>query len=250
MRSDSFQQRRLADDTNSRGRLLSLALAAAIPVWCVPALGAQETPTGSATTPSLAASPPQASFAHANQLSVLGGLNQIALRGGNVEATWYTNRFSFEYSHGFNLHMTGWVLGKSERDQHLQLRVPWTTGFGLGYRVTSDLDLRVESKLHRYQVFYENQHLGGTSITTYTTETEGVGAYYRVYPFARFGGWARGIVVAPSVRYWPNVWSSLPKGGYTYANALTGRNETLKAATQGIPGTTGLFVNASVGYTF
>jgi hypothetical protein len=249
MRSDSFQ-RRFADATNSRGPFLSLALAAAISLCCVPVLGAQATRAINTTTTSWTGLAPEAPFLHANQLSVLGGLNQIALRGGNVEATWYTNRLSFEYSHGFNLQMTGWVLGRAERDQHLQLRMPWTTGFGIGYRLTSALDLRVESKLHRYQVFYENQHLAGTPITTYTTETEGVGAYYRVYPFARFGGWTRGIVIAPSVRYWPNVWSSLPNGGYTYANSVTGRNETLRAATQGIPGTTGLFVNASIGYTF
>ena len=250
MRSDSFQQHRLPNVSNSRGRLLAFSLAAAIPLCRVPVLGAQATLTTGTTVTSATGLAPEAPFAHANRLSLLGGLNQIALGGGNVEATWYTGRLSFEYSHGFNLRMTGWVLGAAERDQHLQLRMPWTTGFGIGYRLTSALDLRVESKLHRYRVFYENQHLAGTPITSYTTETEGVGAYYRVYPLARFGGWTRGIVVAPSVRYWPNVWSSLPSGGYTYANSVTGRNEILRAATQGIPGTTGLFVNASVGYTF
>ena len=217
-----------------RSNLLSFTLATAIPLCSPAALGAQATPP----------------FPHANQLSVLGGLNQIALRGGNVEATWYTNRLSFEYSHGFNLQMTGWVLGTAEKDQHLQLRMPWTTGFGIGYRLTPTLDVRIESKLHRYQAFYETQHLEGAPIRAYTTETEGVGAYYRVYPLARLGGWAQGIVIAPSVRYWPNVWTSLPKEGFKYANTVTGRSETLRAATQGIPGTTGLFVNASVGYTF
>ena len=216
----------------------------------MPALGAQGTPEIGAATTSPAARSPGEPFAHTNQLSLLGGLNQIALGGGNVEATWYTNRLSFEYSHGFDLHLTGWVLGTAERDQHVQLLQTWTTGFGIGYRLTPDLDVRVESKLHRYQVFYESQRLAGTPITAYTTETEGLGAYYRVYPFARLGGWARGIVIAPSVRYWPNVWTSLPKGGYTYANTVTGRTETLRAATQGIPGTTGLFINASIGYTF
>jgi hypothetical protein len=249
MRSDSSKQGRLPDATSSRGRLTSLALALAIPLSGLQAVGGQSATEARAANTSPAQSP-QAPFAHANTFTLLGGLNQIALRGGNIEATWYTNRLSFEYSHGFHLHLTGWVLGAAERDQHVQLLQNWTTGFGIGYRLMPDLDVRLESKLHRYQVFYESQRLSGTPITAYTTETEGLGAYYRVYPFARLAGWARGFVIAPSVRYWPNVWTSLPKGGYTYANTVTGRTETLRAATQGIPGTTGMFVNASIGYTF
>jgi len=250
MRPDSSNQRLPTEATNSRGRLRSLTLAVAISLWGVQALGAQAAPETRATTTSPAAPSAMAPFAHTNQFSLLAGLNQLALRGGNIEATWYTSRLSFEYSHGFDLHLTGSVLGTAEQDQHVQLLQTWTTGFGIGYRVTPDLDVRLESKLHRYQVFYESQRLAGTPITAYTTETEGLGAYYRLYPFGRVRGWARGIVIAPSARYWPNVWTSLPKGGYTYANAVTGRTETLKAATQGIPGTTGLFVNASLGYTF
>lgn len=191
-----------------------------------------------------------AAFAYSDRLSVLGGLTQIAAGGGNVEVTWYTNRLSFDYSHGFDLRFSGSLVGKAERAQNAEVLMPWTTGFGVGYRVTSALDVRIEPKWHRYRVFYENQDFVGTPITSYTTATLGVGAYYRLYPFRRSTGWAKGLVVAPSVRYWPNVASSLPSGGFSYDNVTTGRRETLKAATQGIPGTSGLFANVSVGYTF
>ena len=189
-------------------------------------------------------------FEYSNRLSLVGGLSQVALGGGNIEGTWYTERFSFEYSHGFNLKLTGSLLSSADQNQKLALREPWTTGFGIGYRLTETFDLRVEGKAHRFEVFYDGQGYSGTPIASYTTATVGVGAYYRYYPFKASSGWARGLVLNPSVRYWPNVYSSLDKDRVTYANARTGKQETHEAETQGIPGTKGLFVNVSVGYTF
>lgn len=78
----------------------------------------------------------------------------------------------------------------------------------------------------------------------------GVGAYYRYYPFAGRAGAARGVVIVPSIRYWPNVSSSLPNNELRYANARTGRQEVHQAAEQGVPGTTGVIANVSIGYTF
>jgi opacity protein-like surface antigen len=189
-------------------------------------------------------------FAHSNRFSVLGGLSQIAAGGGNVELNWHSSRFAFDYSHGFGLKFGGSLIGKAELDQKVELSMPWTTGFGIGYRLTSALEVRLEPKWHRYKVLYAGQDFSGTAIRSYTTTTLGVGAYYRVYPFARSTGWAKGVVMAPSVRYWPNVSSSLPGGKFTYANTATGRQETLRAATQGFPGTGGLLANVSLGYTF
>lgn len=201
-----------------------------------------------ASTASSTRRPP--AFAHSDRFSVLGGLSQIAAGGGNVELNWHSQRFAFDYSHGFGLKFGSALIAQDARDQKVELSMPWTTGFGIGYRLTSALDVRIEPKWHRYRVLYASQDFSGAAIRSYTTTTLGVGAYYRVYPFARSTGWAKGVVMAPSVRYWPNVSSSLPGGTFTYNNTATGRSETLRAATQGFPGTNGLFANVSIGYTF
>jgi hypothetical protein len=59
-----------------------------------------------------------------------------------------------------------------------------------------------------------------------------------------------GILILPSVRYWPNVSSSLKDDKLTYFNKVTDREETYKAAPQGFPATKGLFANVTVAYTF
>jgi len=187
---------------------------------------------------------------YANRLSVVGGLSQLLLGGGNVEATWYTNRLSVAYSHGFNLQLGSGLLSSPSQNQQLQLTMPWTTGAGIGYRLTKRLDVRLEVKQHRFAMRYDDQNFSGPTIAEYTTTTVGVGAYYRYYPFARSAGATRGLVIVPSVRYWPNVSSSLDNNELAYANARTGRTETHRAASQGFAGTGGLIANVSVGYTF
>lgn len=187
---------------------------------------------------------------YADRFSLVGGVSQLLLGGGNVEGTWYTRRLSVAYSHGFNLQLGSSLLSSESQDQQLQLTMPWTTGLGVGYRVTSTLDVRLEVKQHRFAMRYEDQDFTGPTIAEYNTTTVGVGAYYRYYPFARSEGFARGLVVVPSVRYWPNVATSLDNNELTYNNARTGRSEVHRAATQGFPGTGGLLANVSVGYTF
>lgn len=188
--------------------------------------------------------------AYADRLSLVGGVSQLLLGGGNVEGTWYTQRLSIAYSHGFGLQLGNGLLTSESQDQQLQLTMPWTTGLGLGYRFTTTFDVRVEVKQHRFAMRYDDQNFSGPTIAEYTTTTVGVGAYYRYYPFARRTGLARGVVIAPSVRYWPNVSSSLASNTLTYDNARTGRTAVHRAATQGFPGTGGLLANVSVGYTF
>lgn len=192
----------------------------------------------------------QAPDPYANRFSLVGGVSQLLLGGGNIEGTWFTDRLSLAYSHGFNLQLDGGLISQESQDQRLQLAMPWTTGFGFGYRLTKALDVRVEVKRHQFALRYDDQDFSGPTIADYTTTTLGVGAYYRYYPFARARGIARGFVIVPSVRYWPNVSSSLDDGRLTYANQRTGRSEVHRAATQGIPGTGGVLANVSVGYTF
>lgn len=209
-----------------------------------------------AITVSAAGMPATAAHAQAgtdpytDRFSVVGGVSQLLLGGGNVEGTWYTQRLSIAYSHGFGLQLGSGLLPSESQDQQLQLSMPWTTGLGVGYRITRTFDVRVEVKQHRFAMRYDDQNFSGPTISEYTTTTVGVGAYYRYYPFARSSGFARGLVLVPSVRYWPNVSSSLANNELAYLNERTGRTEVHQAATQGFPGTGGLLANVSVGYTF
>lgn len=187
---------------------------------------------------------------YTDRLSVVGGVSQLLIGGGNMEGTWYTRRLSIAYSHGFGLQLGSGLLPSESQDQQLQLSMPWTTGLGVGYRITRTFDVRVEVKRHRFTMRYDDQDFSGPTIGEYSTTTVGLGAYYRYYPFARSSGLARGLVLVPSVRYWPNVSSSLANNELTYANERTGRTEMHQAATQGFPGTGGLLANVSVGYTF
>ncbi len=187
---------------------------------------------------------------YADRFSLVGGVSQLLLGGGNIEGTWYTRRLSVAYSHGFNLQLGGSALPQEVQDQQLQLTMPWTTGFGIGYRVTRALDVRVDVKRHRFAMRYDDQDFAGATIADYQTTTVRIGAYYRYYPFASRSGAARGVVIVPSIRYWPNVSSSLPNDELRYANARTGRNEVHQAAGQGIPGSGGVIANVSIGYTF
>ncbi|MEL7534723.1 MAG: hypothetical protein AAFN10_25675, partial [Bacteroidota bacterium] len=192
----------------------------------------------------------QEDFPYSNRFSLVSGVNQVLLGGANLEANWYTKRMSFDYSHGWNLQFSGAALTEMDQAQGLALRMPWTTGFGVGYRITKFLDVRLEPKLHRYELFYEGQNFSGDPITAYTTATLGIGLYYRYYPFRKRNDWSQGIVIVPNARFWPNIWSSLPDNEYNYTNANTEAPATHAAAQQGLPGTGGFFMNVSIGYTF
>ncbi|MNY20153.1 hypothetical protein D3C86_1536210 [compost metagenome] len=68
-------------------------------------------------------------------------------------------------------------------------------------------------------------------------------------PFKKKDNWLQGITTSTSVRWWPNVGSSLKDNKFTYHNKHSGKDETLKASNIGIAGTPFLF-NISIGYTF
>ena len=190
-------------------------------------------------------------FPYANRFTLGGGLSQLLLGGFNVQAEYTTNRMVFDYSQGFNINLNGRAASLSAQDQKLNEKLITTLGVGIGYRITPAFDVRFEPKLHFYEVNYNGQTDAGTGrLTTYRTVTLGAGAYYRYYPFRKQTNGLAGILIMPSVRYWPNVWSSLDNNKLTYANKATNRTETYKAASQGFPGTGGLLANVTIGYTF
>ncbi len=103
---------------------------------------------------------------------------------------------------------------------------------------------------HGFGLNYDNAfNSAGGKIKTYNTYTLGVGAYYRWLPFKKSDGALRGLTIAPSVRWWPNVGSSLKGNRYEYFNTRTEQNEVHKANNIGL-GNTAWFANVSVGWTF
>ncbi|MCF0072975.1 hypothetical protein LZD49_21020 [Dyadobacter sp. CY261] len=189
-------------------------------------------------------------FPYSNRFTLGGGVSQILLGGFNVQAEYTTNRFVFDYSHGFNLHFDGNAASLVAQRQHLAEKLKQTLGVGIGYRITPEFDIRFEPKIHFYELNYDGKAEETKPLTTYKTVTLGAGAYYRYYPFRRQENALAGILIMPSVRYWPNVWTSLDDDKFTYFNKVTDRAETYKAAPQGFTATKGLFANVTLAYTF
>jgi len=190
-------------------------------------------------------------FLYSNKFSILAGLIQpMVLKGGNVEVNYYTKRLSFEYSHGFLLNMSGGTITGDAKIQKLAYHLPYSTGFGIGYRITSFFDVRIEPKIHNWEVYYDGETRNRTNlIKSYKTYSIGLGAYYRYMPFKKKDNWLQGITTSTSLRWWPNIGSSLKDDKFTYHNKFSNKDETLKASNIGIAGTQFLF-NVSIGYTF
>jgi hypothetical protein len=183
------------------------------------------------------------------RVNILFGLNQIALGGFNIEGNFFHNRLAFDYSHGVNLNLSSEMLGGAYQQQELQAKLPWTTGFGVGYRFNHWLNLRVEPKWHRYEISYASAELNNANVVNYTTFTLGLGLYANWQPFRKSTSFIKGIMIAPSIRYWPNVASSLENNAYTYESLSTGKTETIEALNVGFGNTPWVF-NISVGYSF
>lgn len=199
------------------------------------------------TAPVLSA---QAPWDDTNRPSLVFGLSQLALGGGNVEATWHTRRIVVAWSHGAGLKLSGAAGPSQWATQQIAARMPWTTGLGIGPRLTERLDLRLEIKRHAFAIHPEQDDFRGPPLVRYETTTIGIGAYYRWHPFARAANPLRGLLVVPSVRYWPNVASTLPGDTAVFTHPVTGQRVVHRAAEQGLPGTGGLVLNVSIGLTF
>lgn len=188
-------------------------------------------------------------FLYSNKFSVLAGIIQPAvLKGGNVEINYTTKRMMFEYSHGFSLDPSS---RGDYKNQKLSLHLPYSTGFGIGYRINSNLDIRFESKLHSWEVYYKDEEQKAENkIKEYKTYTLGVGIYYRYFPFKNNNSkLLQGITTSTSLRWWQNVGSTLDNNEFSYTNKFSNKTETLKAANIGI-GNTPLIFNVAIGYTF
>lgn len=184
-----------------------------------------------------------------NRVNVLFGLNQPLLNGFNIEVNLFYKRFAFDYSHGVSLNLGNETLSGDYAEQGLAIHIPYTTGFGIGYRFNDWLNLRVEPKWHRFEVYYGGDaQVEDNLIGAYNTFSLGLGGYANVRPFKHARSFVKGFMISPSVRWWPKLNSSLENDAFSYENRRTGQSETHEALEVGIADTP-LIVNISVGYS-
>jgi hypothetical protein len=186
---------------------------------------------------------------YSNKFSLLFGLLQpIVVKGFNVEVNYTTKRMIFDYSHGVSLDPP--TVGDF-KTQKITLHLPYSTGFGVGYRLSSFFDVRFEPKLHSWEVYNEGEPQSkNTLIKDFKTFTLGIGAYYRYMPFRNSNDkFLQGITTSASIRYWQNVGTTLGNDEFSYLNKISNKVETLKAPNIGIANSPFIF-NVAIGYTF
>jgi hypothetical protein len=165
------------------------------------------------------------------QLGVNFGLVQIGLGGFNVAAELRYERLWLEYSHGQSLDLNalgGFGLTAAERDQNLDVDVPYTTGFGVGVTLVDELWVGVELKTHRFDVADPS----GDRVS-YQTYSVGPVVGYKLFVW-------RGLYANAFLRYWPNVATSLDDD-----QVALGPNGTLHEAHA-----FNFFANLAVGWAF
>lgn len=184
--------------------------------------------------------------------TVLFGLSQpIVVDGFNIEANYTRNRFIFGYSHGMSLDFNENLVPEYLQNQEVVVHVPFTTGFGIGYRFTDWLNLRIEPKWHRFEFYYEGEaqtSANQVAVDEYNISV-GLGLYGFFQPFDQNNNLLSGITIAPSIRYWPTIASSFSENRFEYENRRTGSTEELKTLSPGI-GFTPVIINISIGYSF
>jgi len=186
-----------------------------------------------------------------DQFNIVFGVGQILAGGFNAEINLSHNRLMFDYSHGMNLKSPNSFLEEgADKDQFLSVNIPWTTGFGVGYRFNDWLNLRAEPKLHKFEIYYDNQDFNSSDlIVDYTTFTLGLGLYANFRPFKNQGNFLKGLMISPNVRWWPNVWTSLDDNSFEYFNSQNQQLSTHNARNIGMANTP-FFFNVSIGYSF
>jgi hypothetical protein len=186
---------------------------------------------------------------YSNKFSLLfGTIQPTVLSGFNVEVNYTTKRLIFDYSHGVSLDPP---TAGDFKTQKVTLHLPYSTGFGIGYRITSAFDVRFEPKLHSWEVYNEGDlQNANTKIKDFKTFSLGIGAYYRYMPFKKSSSKIlQGITTSTSLRYWQNVGSTLRNDEFSYLNRSTNKTEKLKAPNIGVANSPIIF-NIGIGYTF
>jgi len=185
------------------------------------------------------------------RINILFGTTQpLFLSGFNIEGNYIHNKFIVDYSHGVSLDFTKDALTDNLMKQDVVIHMPYSTGFGVGYRFTEWLNLRVEPKWHRFEFYYNgDKQISKNEITSYNTFSLGLGLYGSFRPFKNSSSFIKGIMFAPSVRYWPTLNSSLNNNEFSYTNKNTQAVEKIKTLDPGFGFSPWIF-NISIGYSF
>jgi hypothetical protein len=163
------------------------------------------------------------------QLAVHFGLLQpLVLEGFNaaLDVRWGPILASYSHGQGLNYSAKGGLgLDADDSSVGLDLRSPWTTGGGIGVILLDELYVMADFKVHRYEATLADAQ------AAYSTVSVGGELGYRLFAW-------RGLFLQSMLRYWPNVYTSLPSdrvklGRYTH-NAKN----------------LNLFVNLSLGWAF
>jgi hypothetical protein len=251
MPSELFMFRQAISTIALSALLISTASRAFADVPAAPASDAADvaTPVHGAVEPAQAAPPanddlqvrrdPSASTSSnglGTELSVMAGLTQwVVFRGGNIAGELKVGRLAFEVSHGQGLDLNqipSLGLSSAERSAGVHILVPWTTGGGVGVRITRNLHILLEVKAHHYVVTGADP----TQQVKYTTFSVGPGVFYTFHIY-------KGLFLEPNVRYWPNVGSTL-KNNEVDIKGPDGSTYVHQAHDFG------LFANMNVGWTF
>ncbi len=185
-----------------------------------------------------------------NRVNIVFGLSQLSLGGYNVEGNIMFKRFIFDYSHGVSLNMNNEFLEEGpDKANGLDIHIPWTTGFGLGYRFTNWLNVRAEPKWHKFELYDGGaMQVSENILGEYTTFTLGLGAYANLRPFKNANNFLKGIMIVPNVRWWPKVGSSLDNDSLSISTNRDDQEIIHVAREIGIANTP-FFINASIGYS-
>lgn len=178
-------------------------------------------------------------FRYSNKFTLATDLAQPFLLGGfNLNATYTTKRWIFDYSHGIGLEIPDFIKSTEQEDLNASIKIPWTTGPGFGYRITDQLDVRIDFKAHGTEI----DLLNGQVELEYTQFTAGPGFYYRFY----FGK-NTGFGLEASARYWfdlGNNQSGLDGNDFRFVDN-NGNNQTFDTNISA-----GVGVNVALIYTF
>lgn len=168
------------------------------------------------------------------QLSFHFGLIQpILLQGFNAAVDVRYKRFIATYSHGHGLHVdrAPGVRSEAEVDAGVKVFEPYTTGFGVGLTIIDELYMLADFKLHGFEVTHDG------AVSRYQTITVGGEIGYRLFLW-------KGLHIAPVIRYWPTVWTSLPDRTLVLDEDAALEHSMVRQ------GLSGLFFNVLVGWSF
>lgn len=134
------------------------------------------------------------------QLDFNYGLNQPILgHGFNAAVEVRYKRLIATYSHGQGLSYGASFESGPERATAASVKLPWTTGGGVGVILIDELWILADLKVHRFDIDTALDHY------SYTNVTLGAELGWRYFIW-------KGFNVQLVARYWPNVYSTAGKG--------------------------------------